>query len=114
LVRAAATLHAAHENQQRTLDHNARFHSMVRDISKQVQWAGEMLDAESWKRLLLAAKFGQKVVPNPLSGIGFVVMNERRSRSLTNAEMEEMLGEIEAFGALHEVDWSEDEDDAGE
>ena len=95
----------------RDADHNARFHSMIRDISKQVPWAGEMLDAEAWKRLMLAAKFGQKVVPNPLNGIGFVVMNERKSRTLTNAEMEELIGEIEAFGALHEVDWSEDEAD---
>lgn len=94
----------------RTADHNARFHRMVRDIAKQVQWAGEFLGEEDWKRLLLAAKFGQKVVPNPLTGLGFVVMNERRSRSLTNAEMEEMLGELEAFGALHEVDWSEDDE----
>lgn len=96
----------------RDADHNARFHSMVRDIAKQVPWAGEKLGEEDWKRLLLAAKFGQKVVPNPLTGIGFVVMNEKRSRLLTNAQMEEMIGEIEAFGALHEVDWSEDEDDA--
>lgn len=94
----------------RSHDHNARFHSMVRDISRQVPWAGEKLGEEDWKRLLLAAKFGQKVVPNPLTGIGFVVMNERRSRGLTNAEMEQLLGELEAFGALHDVDWSEDDD----
>src|SRR5690242_11049200 len=94
----------------RDADHNARFHAMVRDIARHVEWAGEKLGEEDWKRLLLAAKFGQKVVPNPLTGIGFVVMNERRSRSLTNAEMEEMLGEIEAFGAEHEVDWSEDDE----
>lgn len=93
----------------RSADHNARFHSMVRDIAKQVEWAGEKLNDEDWKRLLLAAKFDQKVVPNPLTGIGFVVMNKRRSRSLTNAEMEEMLGEIEAFGAEHGVDWTHDE-----
>lgn len=94
----------------RDANHNARFHAMVRDIAKQVEWAGEHLGEEDWKRLLLAAKFGQKVVPNPLTGIGFVVMNERRSRSLTNEEMEEMLGELEAFGAEREVDWSQDDD----
>lgn len=93
----------------RSQDHNARFHSMVRDISRQVEWAGERLDEESWKRLLLAAKYGQKVVPNPITGIGFVVLNTRRSRSLTNAEMEELLGELEAFGAERGVDWSEDD-----
>jgi NinB protein len=96
----------------RSRDHNARFHAMVRDIAHQVTWAGERLGEEDWKRLLLAAKFGQKVVPNPLTdGIGFVVMNGRASRSLTNAEMEEMLGEIEAFGALQDVTWSKENDD---
>lgn len=100
----------ADRDEVRDLTHNARFHAMVRDIAKQVKWAGELLGEEDWKRLVLAAKFGQKVVPNPLTGIGFVVMNERRSRSLTNAEMEEMLGELEAFGAEHDVDWSEDDD----
>lgn len=100
----------AKANEIRDADHNARFHAMVRDIAKQVPWAGEKLGEEDWKRLLLAAKFGQKVVPNPLTGIGFVVMNERRSRSLTNAEMEELLGELEAFGAERDVDWSEDDD----
>lgn len=93
---------------RRSLDHNARFHAMVRDIAKQVEWAGGKLNEEDWKRLLLAGKFGQRVVPNPV-GQGFVVMNERRSRSLTNGEMEEMLGEIEAFGAERGVNWTHDE-----
>lgn len=96
-------------NEIRSPDHNARFHSMIRDISRHVEWAGEKLGEEDWKRLMLAAKFGQRVVPNPITGIGFVVMNTRRSRSLTNLEMEELLGEIEAFGATHGVDWSQDE-----
>ena len=96
-------------NEIRSQDHSARFHSMVRDISRQVEWAGEKLGEEEWKRLLLAAKYGQKVVPNPITGIGFVVLNTRRSRSLTNAEMEELLGELEAFGAERGVDWSEDD-----
>jgi hypothetical protein len=97
------------EAQPRTLDHNARFHRMCRDIAKHVEWAGRKWTDEEWKRLLLAAKFGQQVVPDPLGGPGFLVMNTKRSRTLTNAEMEEMLGEMEAFGAMHEVDWSEDD-----
>jgi hypothetical protein len=83
---------------------------MVRDIARQVTWAGETLGEEDWKRLVLAAKHGQKVVPNPLTGIGFVVMNLKRSRNLTNAEMEELLGELEAFGAERGVEWTDDED----
>lgn len=78
----------------RSQDHNARFHAMVRDIAKQVTWAGQRWDEEQWKRILLGAKFGQAVVPDPLGGGYPVVVNKRRSRSLTNADMEEMLGEL--------------------
>jgi hypothetical protein len=36
-------------------------------------------------------------------------MNAKRSRELTNAEMEELMGEIQAFGAEHGVDWEDDD-----
>ena len=94
----------------RSQDANAKFHAMVRDIARQVQWAGDFMDEESWKRVLLAAKYGQKIVPNPFTGIGMVVVNTRRSRGLTKEEMAEFISEIEAFGAEHEVDWSEDDE----
>ena len=107
----ASVLHSARENQQRTLDHNARFHAMCRDIARHVEWAGQKWNDEDWKRLFLGAKFGQPVVPNPF-GKGIVVVNAKRSRELTNAQMEELIGEMMAFGDEHGVDWSED-DDAG-
>lgn len=92
----------------RSLDHNARFHAMCRDIAKQVTWAGRKWTDEEWKRIFLGAKFGQKVIPCPLNGNPLVV-NAKRSRGLTNAQMEELLGEMEAFGAEHEVEWTNDE-----
>lgn len=101
-------LHSARENQARTLDHNARFHRMCRDIAKRVQWSGRLWSDEDWKRLFLGAKFGQPIVPSPF-GHGVCVMNAKRSRELTNAEMEELIGEIQAFGDEHAVDWSDDE-----
>jgi hypothetical protein len=94
----------------RTLEQNKKFHAMVADIARQLEWAGERLDAEDWKRLFLAAKYEQRVVPNPLDPQrGFVVMNVRRSRGLTVPEMAEFIGEIEAFGAERGVQWSDDE-----
>lgn len=104
----ASILHSPRENQQRTTEHNARFHSMCRDIARKVAWAGRMWVDEDWKRLFLGAKFGQPIVPNPF-GHGIVVVNNKRSRELTNAEMEELLGEMRAFGDEHGVDWSEDD-----
>lgn len=93
----------------RNTDQNAKFHAMVRDIAKQVKWAGALMDEETWKRVLLAAKYGQKIVPNPFTGIGMVVVTTKRTKNLTMEEMAEFIGEIEAFGATQGVDWSDDE-----
>jgi hypothetical protein len=92
----------------RTHDQNAKFHAMVRDIAKQLTWAGQRWGEEDWKRILLAAKFDQKVVPSPF-GHGFIVVNNKRSRDLSLEQMTELIGEVEAFGAERGVDWSEDE-----
>ena len=104
-----AVIHKPEPDAIRDAAHNSRFHAMCRDLAKQVEWAGGKLDEEEWKRLWLAALFGQKVVPNPATGIGFVVMDNKKSRTCTNAQMENLIGEMEAFGAERGVDWSEDD-----
>ena len=96
-------------DRSRSNEQNKKFHAMLGDIAKQVKWADEFIDAEDWKRLMLAAKYQQRIVPNPLGYPGLIVMNVRRSKSLTVEEMNEFLCEIEAFGAEHGIDWSDDE-----
>lgn len=96
------------ENRPRTPDHNARFHRMCRDVANQMQWAGRTWDEEDWKRLFLGAKFGQPVVPSPF-GHNVCVMNAKRSRELSNGEMEDLIGEVQAFGDEHGIKWSEHE-----
>lgn len=98
----------ARENQRRTLDHNARFHAMCRDFARQMKWADREWADEDWKRLFLGAKFGQPIVQNPFAH-GLVVMNAKRSSELTNAEMEELIGEMEAFGNEQGITWSHDD-----
>lgn len=105
----ASILHPARENQRRTLDHSARFHRMCRDIARYVTWADRLWSDEDWKRLFLGAKFGQPVVPNPF-GLGICVMNAKRSRDLTNVEMEELIGEMQAFGDERGVQWTDDDE----
>ncbi len=39
---------------KRNLDQNAKFHAMVADIARQVQWCGKWLKPEQWKVLLIS------------------------------------------------------------
>lgn len=111
MVRAAAQLHVERQSQRRSTDHNARFHAMCRDFEKcKVMWGGRTWATDDWKRLFLGAKFGQPVVPNPFSH-GISVMNAKRSRDLTNGEMEELLNEMQAFGDEQGVAWSSRDDE---
>lgn len=94
------------DDEIRTNAQNRKFHAMVRDISEQVKWADDYLDAEDWKRLFLAAKYEQKVVPNPLDPMkAFIVVNKRRSKGLVVPEMAELILEIEVFGNERGVQW---------
>jgi len=96
---------------RRTLEQNKRFHAMVRDIAQQVEWAGEKMDEEDWKRLLLASAYGQKVVPNPFGG-NFVVVNIKRSSELPQSgdvSMASLITQILAFGNERGVRWTDPE-----
>lgn len=93
----------------RSQEQNAKLHAMCRDIAKQLLFDGERFDEETWKRIFLAAKFGQKVMKNPFTGQGVIVVNAKRSRGLSIEDFAELLGEIEAFGAERGVDWTDDD-----
>lgn len=95
------------DSHARTLEQNKKFHAMLRDIAKQVQWAGLWWDEEDWKRLVLGAAHGQHVVPNPL-GEGLVVVNKKRSRELDIPSMMDLITQLEVFGAEKGVVWSQD------
>lgn len=85
-----------------------RFHAMVRDIARQIPWAGEMMDEHEWKLLILAGAYGQDVVPNPL-GDGFVVRNRKRVRLLPKMDMTDLITQLFAFGAEKGVEWTDPE-----
>ena len=92
----------------RTLEQNAKFHAMCRDLARQLKWAEMRLEEEDWKRLLLAAKYEQKVVPNPFK-YGFVVVNSKRSRDLNMEQFSEFLMEIQAMGDEHGIEWTDED-----
>jgi hypothetical protein len=95
-----------------------RFHAMVRDISRQVEWAGEMMDEDEWKLLILAGSHGQGVVPNPLYDSSdhmsppFLIRNKKRTRDLAKSgdkSMADLITQLFAFGAEKGVEWSDPE-----
>lgn len=90
----------------RNAEQNKRFHAMIRDIADQVEWAGERMDVHEWKLLLIAAAYGQKILPNPFGGT-FIVKNNRRSSSLYKPEMADLITQMLAFGNERGVNWTD-------
>lgn len=98
------------DDEIRSREQNRKFHAVIADIARQVKWAGEFMDPEDWKRIFLAAKYEQEVVPNPLDPMrGFVVRNRRRSRGLTVPEMADFITEIMVFGEEQGVRWADEQ-----
>lgn len=92
----------------RNNEQNKKFHAMIKDIADQVEWAGERMDEAEWKLLLLAAAYGQKILPNPFGGT-FIVKNNRRSSGLYKPEMADLITQIQVFGDERNVRWSDPE-----
>lgn len=88
----------------RSLDQNARLWAMLTDVSRQVEWHGQKLASEDWKHVFSASLKQQRAVPG-LDG-GFVVLGQSTSR-MTVREMSDLIELMMAFGAEHDVQWSE-------
>lgn len=83
---------------------------MLRDISRQVRWDGEMHDEAWWKFVILGAAYGQVFVRNPF-GDGFVCANRRRSSGLGIPTMAELIEQLYAFGAEKDVKWTDEKEE---
>jgi hypothetical protein len=93
----------------RSAEQNAKLHAMCRDFARQMEWAGRRWSEKDWKAIFLGGLLGQSFVPNPF-GHSIVVVNNGRSSRLTVERFAELLGEIEAFGVSHGIEWSENDD----
>jgi hypothetical protein len=81
---------------------NAALHSMLGKIAARVPWAGKMREIETWKRLLVAAwcrsqNDGVEILP-ALDGNGIDIVF-RKTSQMTQDEMRDLLGYIEAWAA---------------
>lgn len=86
----------------RTLAQNAFLHTLIRKVSKTIEWAGAKRDEETWKRLLTAAWLrarGDNVELLPaLDGHGIDVVF-RKTSDLNVSELNELIEFIEAWSA---------------
>ena len=97
----------------RSSPQNARLHAMLTDLSKQVEWGGQKLPMETWKRLCMAAwmreeRQSPQLIPS-LDGHGVDIVYERTSK-LSKDECGRLMEWVEAFGAEHGVDFTDWED----
>jgi NinB protein len=87
---------------KRTTDQNALLWSLLGDISKQVDWHGQKLEAEDWKTIFMNALNSEMRMVPALDGRGFVSLGTRTSK-LTKSEMSDLIEVIYAFGATRGV-----------
>lgn len=89
----------------RTLEQNAKMWPMLEDISKQVEWYKNWMSRDEWKDFFSAIILKQRVVPN-MDGTGFIAVGGRTS-TMGKKVFSEMIELMYAFGAKHDVIWSE-------
>jgi hypothetical protein len=90
----------------RTTEQNAMLHSILKDLSAQVEWFNKHLTPEGWKNLLTGHLSGVDLVPN-FDGTGFVSLTKGKpTSSMTKAEISALFELAWAFGADKGVQWS--------
>ncbi|WP_455865417.1 recombination protein NinB [Pantoea agglomerans] len=95
----------------RSLAQNRMLWSCLNDVSRQVIWYGRKMDSESWKHVFSASLKKQDTVPG-IDG-GFVVLGQSTSK-MRVSEMRDLITLIHAFGANHNVTFSDESARAAE
>ena len=97
-------------DEDRSAEQNKKLHAMLADIARQVEHAGMKWDVTIWKRLCTAAwlrETGASIQMIPaIDGNGIDVLYERTSK-LSMKKCAELILWVEAFGAEHEVKWTQ-------
>lgn len=89
---------------RRTKEQNDKIWPMLRDLARQVQWAGLTLNEYDWKDLITAALKEQRVVPGLTGGV--VMLGAHTSR-MSVEQVSDMIEYMYHFGTEHNVAWSE-------
>jgi len=92
---------------KRSGEANAAFHALCGEIAQAHLWHGLKLDTEAWKRIFVEAwsrtegKPQGRLVPS-LDGRGIVALGIQ-TRSLSKADMSDLIEFVSAWAAEHEV-----------
>jgi len=93
----------------RTLPQNSRMWAMLTDVSRQVRWPvdGELqlLSKEDWKVVFSAGLNRHQRIAKGIEG-GFVMLGISTSK-LNKADMAMLIEIMFAFGAEHDVRWTD-------
>lgn len=90
---------------KRSLDQNAKMQAMLSDVSR-AKPQGRELPPEIWKALFMAEAGFKPRFEVSLDGNGVVPIGYKSSR-LNKAEFSDLIEAIYAFGAEHDVLWSD-------
>lgn len=97
-------------DEDRSAEQNKKLHAMLADIARQVEHAGMKWDVTIWKRLCTAAwlrETGASIQMIPaIDGNGIDVLYERTSK-LSMKKCAELIEWVQAFGAEHDVKWTQ-------
>jgi hypothetical protein len=108
IEKAPAGTRVIFKDAKRTQAQNDRMWAALTDVASQVQWHGLKLSTEDWKLLFMdALNQEMRLVPN-INGNGFVNLG-RSSSNLSKAEFSQLIDLIHAFGAQHNVVFSDPE-----
>ncbi len=92
------------EKEKRSDAENKLLHALIGEIAANVEWAGKKRDAETWKRLLVAAwcrTRGESVEILPaLDGHGVDIVPQRTSK-LNKAECADLIEFVQCWHAEH-------------
>jgi hypothetical protein len=88
----------------RSLEQNSLLWALLSDVSDKIVWHGQKLSTEDWKNVFTAALKKARVVPG-IDG-GFVVCGQSTSK-MSKGDFSELVELIYAFGADHDVQWSQ-------
>lgn len=91
----------------RTDAQNRMMHSILKDLSEQVEWFGKKLTPDGWKNMLTGHLAGVDLVPN-FDGTGFVSLTKGKpTSSMTKREISDLFELAWAFGSEKGVRWSQ-------